>query len=131
VNAAAARPPVTASRVPLAVGSRVTPRAASRRCSGRLRLGGVASSSIASGSPGSWRALTGAGNASRLTRAPVSLNGANAVSGLAASVARTWSGERNAKLPLTRCPVAVALGSRTVSAAAVAVEVTVAATLAA
>ena len=65
------------------------------------------------------RAPTGVANAVSGNAAPVALNGANAP-----VPARTCSTCGITAVPLTRWPVAVALGSRTVNAAAVAVEVT-------
>ena len=55
-------------------------------------------------------------------------SGANALEVVAASVALTWSGCANAALPLTSRPVAVALGVADLRAAAVALEMTDAAT---
>ena len=56
--------------------------------------------------------------------------GANTVLGLAALIARAWTAWASVNVPLTRRPVAVGLGSATVSAASPAELVTVAATVA-
>ena len=74
-------------------------------------------------------APTGVGSASSASGAPVVESGANALDGV--RVVRGLQLQRlrqRQSVPLTSRPVAVALGSRTVRAAAVALEVTVAAT---
>ena len=70
---------------------------------------------------------TGPGQVSRVTGVS---SDANAVAGLAAFVALTWSGCVIAYVPLTRWPVAVGLGSLTVRVASPALLVTVAAIVA-
>jgi hypothetical protein len=71
------------------------------------------------------RPLTASGSVSSRSRVPFSGTGANAELS-----ALTCSGCASGVVPLTRWPVAVALGSRTVSSADEAVEVAVAARLA-